>query len=114
MVSAKTARARTLRRSSTQPEKRLWYKLNNRQLCEAKFVRQEPIGIYFVDFCCRQQKLVIEIDGWTHSTPDEIAHDDTRSHYLASLSYRVLRFHNEEVMKNLDGVLETIALQLVE
>jgi very-short-patch-repair endonuclease len=114
MVSAKTTGARTLKRIATLPEKRLWYKLNNRQLCEAKFVRQEPIRIYFVDFCCRQQKLVIEIDGWTHSTLDEIAYDDARSHYLVSLGYRVLRFHNEEVMKNLEGVLETIALHLVE
>jgi len=113
MVSAKTARARTLRRIATLPEKRLWYKLNNRQLYNAKFVRQEPIGVYFADFCCRQQKLVIEIDGWTHSTPDEIAHDDARSSHLSSLGYRIIRFHNEEVMKNLEGVLETITLHLL-
>jgi very-short-patch-repair endonuclease len=114
MVSAKTARARMLRRVATPPEKRLWYKLNNRQLCDAKFVRQEPIGVYFADFCCRQQKLVIEIDGWTHSTPEEIAHDDARSRTLASLGYRIIRFHNEDVMKNLEDVLETIALHLVD
>jgi len=113
MPSPRIIRARRLRKEATTPEKRLWYKISNRQLCGEKFVRQEPIGPFIVDFCCREHKLVIEIDGWTHGTEEERAYDAARTNYLAAQGYQVIRFNNDEVMKNLDGVLETIVLHLV-
>lgn len=96
----------------TEPEWRLWHALRNRQLDGKKIVRQCPIGPYIADFCCRERRLIIEIDGWTHGKDDEIQRDLRRTAWLEENGYRVLRFHNEEVMRNLEGVLETIRLAL--
>jgi very-short-patch-repair endonuclease len=101
----KIGRARSLRRRMTDAEKRLWHRISNRALGGWKFVRQEPIGSYFADFVCRESKLVIELDGSQHV---ESRHDQVRDAYLRSLGYRVLRFGNDEVTKNLDGMLLTI------
>ena len=101
----KTGRARYLRRTLTDTEKRLWYRINNRALGGWKFVRQEPIGPYYADFVCRERKLVVELDGSQHA---ESKHDKVRDAYLGSLGYEVLRFWNDEVRGNLDGVLTTI------
>jgi very-short-patch-repair endonuclease len=101
----KTAKARHLRRAQTDAEGRLWYRLNNRQLAGHKFVRQEPIGPYFADFLCRERKLVVEIDGSRHA---ESEHDRVRDAFLVTCGYRVLRFWNHDVMKDLNSVLDTI------
>ncbi len=98
--------------SRTQAEGRLWRRLHNRQLNGFKFVRQEPIGRYFADFACRECKLVIEIDGATHSTDAEINYDRRREASLIEYGFRVLRFNNNEVYQNLGGVLETILAAL--
>jgi very-short-patch-repair endonuclease len=74
-------------------------------LGDFKFVRQEPIGPYVVDFVCREQRLVIEIDGGQHATS---ARDVVRDRWLADHRYRVLRFWNNEVLENIEGVWETI------
>ena len=103
-----TFRARTLRRNQTAAEAKLWAALRNRQLDGAKFVRQEAIGPYTADFVRRKAKLVIELDGVTHDTPDEIQHDQRRTDHLAGLGYRVVRFRNEEIFGDLDPVLDTI------
>ena len=102
----KTARARRLRHDSTDAERKLWYCLRARSIDGAKFVRQEPIGPYVVDFVCRARRLVIEVDGGQHATDTR---DAARSQWLAARGYRVLRFWNNEVLRNLDGVLEVIA-----
>ena len=101
----KTAKARHLRRTQTDAERRLWYRLNNRQLAGHKFVRQEPIGSYFADFVCRERKLVVELDGSQHA---ESEHDQVRDAFLVTSGYRVLRFWNRDVMQNLNSVLDTI------
>ncbi|MFL5232373.1 MAG: endonuclease domain-containing protein [Microvirga sp.] len=101
----KTAKARHLRRAQTDAERRLWYRLNNRQLAGHKFVRQEPIGPYFADFVCRERKLVVELDGSQHA---ESEHDQVRDAFLVTCGYRVLRFWNRDVMQNLNSVLDTI------
>ena len=75
-------------------------------------MRQEPIGPYFADFCCREEKLVIEIDGATHSTEAELARDSSREAFLVSRGYRVLRFRNAEVHEEMDGVMETVLAAL--
>jgi very-short-patch-repair endonuclease len=74
-----------------------------------KFVRQEPIGRYTVDFVCRERRLVIEVDGGQHATD---ARDAERDRWLVDQGYRVLRFWNNDVLDNLPGVLETIAAAL--
>jgi very-short-patch-repair endonuclease len=107
-----TIRARTLRREQTLAESKLWTCLRNRQLTGVKFVRQVSIGPFFADFCCRDAKLVIEIDGVTHETPEELARDVRRTAWLEAQGYRVIRFRNEELMGDLDAVLQRIQLSL--
>jgi very-short-patch-repair endonuclease len=107
-----TRRARNLRATQTSAEAKLWAKLRNRQLNGFKFIRQMPIGIYFADFCCREAKLVVEVDGATHSTESELAADARRTDVLLTEGFAVLRFHNAEVFANLEGVLETILARI--
>lgn len=105
------SRARQLRRDTTIAEKRLWSKLCNRQLEGHKFVRQCPIGPFFADFTCRDVKLVIELDGGQHA---DSATDPGRTAYLQAHGYRVLRFWNNDVWENIDGVVDTILVVLKE
>ncbi|MFY9698020.1 MAG: DUF559 domain-containing protein [Rhodoplanes sp.] len=107
----KTSRARRLRRSSTDAELKLWRHLRSRTLCGFKFVRQEAIGPYIVDFVCRERRLIIEVDGGQHATDTR---DAVRDAFLAQQGYRVLRFWNNDVLTNTTGVLETIADALTE
>ncbi len=72
-------RAKAMRSEPTASESKLWQALRNRQLNNFKFARQEPIDPYIVDFVCRAKKLIIEIDGATHETPEELAHDAART-----------------------------------
>jgi very-short-patch-repair endonuclease len=101
-------RARGLPRGQTEAERQLWRRLRNRGLGGFKFVRQEPIGPYFADFVCREEMLVDEVDGATHSTDEELAYDERRASHLSLMGYRVARVTNDEVYRNLDGVLDTI------
>ncbi len=107
-----TVRARNLRREQTAAESKLWACLRNRQLGDVKFARQVAIGPFFADFCCRDAKLIIEIDGVTHETPDELASDARRTAWLEAQGYRVIRFRNEEMMGDLDFVLQKIQQSL--
>jgi very-short-patch-repair endonuclease len=102
-------RARTLRFSTTRAESMLWSRLRNRQLSGFKFVRQEPIDRYYVDFVCRDQRLIVEIDGGQHA---ESSSDRQRDAALSALGYRVIRFWNNDVINNSDGVLETLLAKL--
>ena len=104
----KTSRARRLRRDQTSAEAKLWAKLRNRQLANAKFVRQEPIGPYFADFCCRDCKLIVEVDGATHSTGAELARDVRRTRILEAQGFRIIRFSNTDVYESIDTVFDTI------
>jgi very-short-patch-repair endonuclease len=98
--------ARRLRRGSTEAEARLWFRLRCRQIEGVKFVRQFPIGPYIVDFCCRSAKLVVEVDGGQHADDPR---DLVRTDRIGSYGYVILRFWNNDVLANTDGVLETIA-----
>jgi len=106
----RTHRARRLRRQSTDAELRLWNRLRSRALNGFKFVRQEPVGPYVVDFICRERRLVIEVDGGQHATDER---DHSRDLWLAEHHFRVMRFWNNDVMRNIDGVLEMIASALL-
>ena len=86
-----------------------WNRIRNRQIDEYKFVRQEPIAGYICDFVCRERRLIIEVDGGQHN---ESAADAIRDRRLAEDGYQVLRFWNNDVLGNIDGVLTTIQTEL--
>jgi very-short-patch-repair endonuclease len=96
---------RRLRSNQTDAERKLWFALRDRRLGGHKFVRQEAIGPFVVDFVCREKNLIIEVDGGQHS---ESKADIRRDAYLAQEGYRVLRFWNNDVLTNREGVLLTI------
>jgi very-short-patch-repair endonuclease len=100
-----------LRSTATDAEAALWWKLRSRSLSGYKFVRQEPIGPYTVDFICREARLIIEVDGGQHV---DSLHDAVRDKWLVSRNYRVMRFWNNDVLTNMSGVLEAIATALAE
>ncbi len=105
--------ARRLRRDQTEVERKLWYRLRNRQIENTKFTRQEIIGSYIADFCARSLKLVIELDGGQHGTDDGIAADAVRTEAIERFGYRVIRFWNADVTGNLGGVLEMIRQEIL-
>ena len=107
-----TRRARTLRADATSAEAKLWKKLRNRQLAGHKFARQVPIGPCFGDFVCREAKLIVEVDGATHSTDEELARDARRTIYLEAEGYRLVRVNNVDVFESVDGVVELILAEL--
>jgi len=104
--------ARKLRASQTSAEARLWSALRNRRLAHWKFRRQHPIDRYVVDFVTLEGKLIVEVDGATHGTDEEIARDMKRTRILESLGFRVVRVTNSDVYDNLPGVLEMITAAL--
>lgn len=106
MKQVSTNRARNLRQNPTDAERTLWEKIRNRQLIDAKFRRQHPIGKYIVDFVCLKCRLVVEVDGGQHTENSE--HDAQRTHELNELGFTVVRYWNNEVLTNLDGVLEDL------
>jgi very-short-patch-repair endonuclease len=101
-------RARKLRESQTNAEARLWRALRNRRLARWKFRRQHPIDRYIVDFVTLDGKLIIEVDGATHGSPEELAYDANRTAVLESLGFLVVRVTNLQVYNNLNDVLEVI------
>ena len=101
-------RARRLRRQDTGCEQRLWAQLRGRRLGGLKFVRQLPIGPYVADFACRERMLVVEVDGATHCSEEEIAHDAARARFLEAQGWQVLRVWNEDVVRGIEAVLESI------
>jgi len=105
-------RAKELRANQTDAEKILWYHLQNKQLDEHKFRRQQPIGSYIVDFVCLEKKLVIELDGGQHNEEKGIKHDQKRTEFLEQSGFKVLRFWNEQVFKNIADVLDEIFAEL--
>jgi crossover junction endodeoxyribonuclease RuvC len=110
MRSSLTDRAKILRRRSTDAERVLWRHLRRGQLAAVKFRRQEPIQGYVVDFVSYSKRLVIELDGGQHAESPEA--DITRDRCLRANGFAVLRFWNNELMNNVEGVLEVIRQHL--
>ena len=100
-------RARELRKAMTPAERALWARLRNRQIQGLKFRRQHPLGRFVVDFCCPAERLVVEVDGEVHE--DQEDEDEARTAVLESYGYRVLRFPNQAVIQDIEGVLKAIA-----
>ena len=98
--------ARNLRKRLTDTERFLWSQLRARQIEGCKFRRQTPIGKYIVDFVCHEQRVIVEVDGGQHSEKAE--EDRIRDKWLGEQGYRILRFWNNEVLTNIEGVLEVI------
>jgi very-short-patch-repair endonuclease len=105
-----TPRARSLRNNPTEAEKHLWAALSARKTSGVRFNRQVQIGAYFCDFVARSIKLVIEVDGGQHGD----AADEARTRFLEARGYRVIRFWNNDVLGNLDGVVAEIERVLAD
>jgi very-short-patch-repair endonuclease len=104
-VKGLTGVARRLRRTSTDTERQLWRHIRDRQLEGFKFRRQQPVGRYVVDFVNLEERVIIEVDGGQHALGPG---DKIRDEWLRSEGYKVLRFWNNQVLNNMEGVLETI------
>ena len=94
----------------TACEYRLWYYLRAGRFQDRKFRRQVPMGPYVVDFLCEEARLIVELDGGQHA--DRVQHDAVRGDWLAARGYRVLRFWNNDVLENIEGVLHSLSLAL--
>ena len=103
--------AQSLRNNATPAERRLWWHLSKRQLQGHKFSRQMPIGPFVADFLCRKARLVIEVDGGQHC---ESRRDQSRTDFIEAQGFRVIRFWNNEVLENIEGVLLTIAQAMAD
>jgi very-short-patch-repair endonuclease len=101
--------ARDLRREMTRAEAVLWEALRGRRLAGLKFRRQHAIGTSVLDFCCPTARLVIEVDGGVHEADEVAAHDRARDEQFTAAGYTVLRVRNEDVFRDLPGVLDRIA-----
>lgn len=101
-------KAAFLRKNLTLQEKKLWNIIRNKQINNYKFLRQYIIGNYIVDFVCREKKLIIEIDGGQHNESSKTEYDNKRTKYFESLGFKVLRFWNNEIDDNIEGVYEEL------
>jgi very-short-patch-repair endonuclease len=104
--------ARQLRKNSTDAESLIWNNLRNRSLEGVKFRRQQSFGPYIVDFIAVEKKLVVELDGGQHVTNKAL--DEDRDQYIETEGYRILRFWNNEVLENTEGVLERIRQEILK
>jgi very-short-patch-repair endonuclease len=104
-----TKLARQLRARMTDAERKLWFALKDRRFAAFKFRRQVPVGPYIADFLCFESRLIVEVDGGQHA---DSAHDVERDNWLAQNEFHLLRFWNNDVLQNLEGVLTVLAEQL--
>ena len=104
--------AKTMRSNMTKEEVKLWNILRSKKFHNFKFRRQHLIGNYIVDFVCLKQKLIIELDGGQHNQSADISYDANRTSYLKSKGFRVIRFWNNEVWNDIEGVCVVIEKEL--
>ncbi len=104
-----TQSAKNLRKQETDAERLIWSYLRAGKMDGLKFRRQQPVGPYIVDFACLDKNIIIEIDGGQHT---ENIKDETRDAWLADQGFKILRFWNNDVLKETDAVLESIRLAL--
>ena len=104
-----TSLSQALRKNGTKEENLLWHRFL--KAYPLRFRRQYVIGNYITDFYCHQSKLVVELDGSQHCTPEEMEYDTSRTKYLESLGLKVLRFSNLDVLRQFRSVCETIDME---
>jgi len=112
MAKGLTHLAKGLRKKSTDAEKLLWSRLRAGRCEGMKFRRQHPVGQYIVDFVCLERKLIIELDGGQHALPGEAWKDRQRDAWLEKEGYTVVRFWDNEVLMNRNGILDAIMERL--
>jgi very-short-patch-repair endonuclease len=100
--------ARRLRKNATYAEIKLWRHLRQVPMLGSHFRRQVPIGAYVADFACMASKLLIEVDGGQHNEDENAKRDEARTRLLEAEGYRVIRFWNNDIINNIDGVMQTI------
>jgi len=103
---------RELRRNQTDAEKALWARLRNKQFYGLKFFRQYSMGAYILDFYCPLLKTAIELDGGQHNEDEQRKYDTIRTDYLQKYGITVLRFWNNDVISNMEGVLDEMSVRL--
>jgi very-short-patch-repair endonuclease len=101
-------RRKELRNNSTYAEVFFWQQIKKGQLEGRKFRRQTSVGSYIVDFYCPEEKIVVELDGEVHFDEEARKYDKERTEYLESIGLRVIRFENQDVLKNTEYVMNTI------
>ena len=104
--------ARKLRNDATAAERKLWNRIRREQIGGFKFRRQVVLAPFIVDFACLEARLILEVDGATHSSDAELARDAARAVRLRAMGFAMLRFANDDVFREIDGVVETIRLKL--
>ncbi|MGH7875199.1 MAG: endonuclease domain-containing protein [Candidatus Binatia bacterium] len=104
------SQARVLRKNPTDAERLLWQKLRFWQVDGCKFRRQQSLGNFIVDFVCLERRLIIEVDGGQHA--EQVNYDTDRDGWLRDQGFAILRFWNNDVLKNIDSVMEVIAKNL--
>jgi very-short-patch-repair endonuclease len=109
LAAGARGRARALRARMTDAERKLWYALRDRRFAQFKFRRQVPVGPFIADFICFEARLVVEVDGGQHA---ESLQDKRRDRWFAANGFHVLRFWNNEVLSNLEGVMTLVAQEL--
>jgi adenine-specific DNA-methyltransferase len=97
-------RCKNLRKKSTPQEIIFWSRVRAKRFKGLKFKRQYSLGKYIVDFICLEKKLIIELDGWQHKEENQERYDKERTRFLEKLGFRILRFWNNEINDNLNGV----------
>jgi very-short-patch-repair endonuclease len=107
-----TAAAKELRQNSTDAERLLWQRLKAKQLDGLKFRRQEQVGRFIADFVCYEKGVIVEADGGQHTLEKE--KDEERTKWLNSQGFTVLRFWNNEILTNIEGVMEVIRMQCMK
>ena len=110
MPDKNTLLARSLRKTPTKEENLLWGRLRLKQMEGFKFRRQAPVGNYIADFVCFEKRLVVEVDGGQHA---ESVNDKNRDRWFRENGFKVLRFWNNDVLDNAEGVLEVIRGELL-
>ena len=107
-MNEKVFKARNLRQNQTPQEQKMWNLLRGKQFQGIRFVRQYPIDKYIVDFACRSKKLIIKIDGGQHNEDKNIVYDNERTKFLELLGYKIIRFWNNDIDQNIEGVYQKL------
>jgi very-short-patch-repair endonuclease len=109
-MNTKTQFAKELRQNQTKAEKLFWRQVSNRQFQGSKFKRQVPMGNYIVDFVCHDMKVIVELDGGQHVLQEQ--QDQVRTNELQNQGYQVIRYWNNDVLSNIEGVMQDLAKQI--